>query len=111
MQLSAVQIGPLVIGSTPGEMFAQFAFDFKKASKHHFSWFSQLSHALCYIPTADAFDKKTGGGYELSSAMFVPKTGHKMTDVLIRLVNKFEKAPIPPPETVPPVHTVWDYNN
>ena len=111
MQLAAVQIGPLVIGSTPGEMFAQFAFDFKKASKHHFSWFSQLSHALCYIPTADAFDKKTGGGYELSSAMFVPKTGHEMTDVLIRLVNKFEKAPIPPPETVPPVHTVWDYNN
>ena len=111
MQLSAVQIGPLVIGSTPGEMFAQFAFDFKKASKHHFSWFSQLSHVLCYIPTADAFDKKTGGGYELGSARFVPKTGHEMTDVLIRLVNKFEKAPIPPPETVPPVHTVWDYNN
>ena len=110
MELAAVQIGPLVIGSTPGEMFAQFAFDFKKASKHQFSWFSQLSHGLCYIPTADAFDPKTGGGYETVSASFVPATGHEMVDVITRLVNKFEKAEAPIAETVPPVNTIWDAN-
>lgn len=110
MELAAVQIGPLVIVSTPGEMFAQFGLDFKKASKHHFSWFSQLSYGLCYIPTKDAFDPETGGGYEVTSAKFVPETGHEMTDILIRLANKFEKAEPPPPETVPVIKTFWEYN-
>ena len=110
MELAAVQIGPLVIGSTPGEMFAQFALDLKKASKHHFTWFSQLSHGLCYIPTADAFDPETGGGYELTAAKFVPATGHEITEILTRLVNKFEKSAVPPPETIPIANAIWEYN-
>ena len=111
MELAAVQIGPLVIGSTPGEMFAQFALDFKKASKHPHTWFSQLSAGLCYIPTADAFDPKTGGGYEIGSAYFVPATGHDMTAVITRLANKLKAEKVPPPQTLPPVRKEWGYNN
>lgn len=111
MELAAVQIGPLVIGSTPGEMFAQFALDFKKSSKHPYTWFSQLSCGLTYIPTADAFDPKTGGGYEAGSAAFVPATGHDMTAILSRLADKLKPAAVPPPDTMPPARKSWGYNN
>ena len=108
-ELAVLQIGPLVIGSTPCEMFAQYALDFKKQSKFPFTWFSQLSFILCYIPTRDAFDPKCGG-YEASTSKFVAETGDEMTAELCELSQQLTPETPPQPETVPPAKAVWDYN-
>ena len=109
-ELAVLQIGPLLIGSTPCEMFAQFALDFKKQSKFPFTWFSQLSYIHCYIPTADAFDSETGGGYEVATAKFIPETGHEMTAVISELSQKLTPEKAPDAEKVVPVNTAWGYN-
>ncbi len=109
-ELAVLQIGPLIIGSTPGEMFAQFGLDFKQQSKFPFTWFSQLSYGMGYIPTADAFDPVTGGGYEAAGAIYFPETGDEITAVISRLSQQLTPEKAPECETVPPVKTVWDYN-
>ena len=108
-ELAVLQIGPLVIGSTPCEMFAQYALDFKARSKFPFTWLSQLSFILCYIPTPDAFDPNSGG-YEASTSLFVPETGNEMTAVLGELLQGLTPEAVPPPETVLPVSSAWGYN-
>ena len=108
-EMAVMQIGPLVIGSTPGEMFAQYALDFKAQSKFPFTWFSQLSYINCYIPTADAFDPKTGGGYEASTAQFMPETGNEITAMICEMSRQLTPEAPPQPEMVPP-ETVWGYN-
>ena len=108
-ELAVLQIGPLVIGSTPNEMFAQYALDFKAQSKFPFTWFSQLSAGGSYIPDRDAFDPSKGG-YEASTAKFAPETGTEITEVISRLSQQLTPEAVPPPETVPPQKTAWDYN-
>ncbi len=108
--LSVLQIGPLVIGSTPCELFAQYALDFKAQSKFPFTWFSQLSYLYCYIPTPDAFDPITGGGYEASTARFVPETGPAWYKILCELTSQLTPEEAPQPETVAPVKETWGYN-
>ena len=110
VDLAVLQIGPLVIGSTPCEMFAKYALDFKKQSKFPFTWFSQLSFIQCYVPTPDAFDPDTGGGYEASSAEFVPQTGVDWTQIISDMSQQLTPDAVPRPETVPAVKTVWEYN-
>ena len=108
-ELAVLQIGPLVIASTPHEMFAQYALDFKAQSKFPFTWFSQLSFVGSYIPSPDAFDPSKGG-YEASTAEFAPETGTEITEVISRLSQQLTPEAAPPPETVPPRKTAWGYN-
>ena len=108
-ELAVLQIGPLVIGSTPHEMFAQYGLDFKAQSKFPFTWFCQLSYVGSYIPSPDAFDPSKGG-YEASTAEFAPETGTEITEVISRLSQQLTPEAVPPPETVPPVKTAWGYN-
>ncbi len=109
-ELAVLQIGPLVIGSTPCELFAQFALNFKAQSKFPFTWLAVLSFIRCYIPTTDAFDPVTGGGYEASTAQFVPETGDEISRIICDLSQQLTPEAAPPPETVPPVKTAWGYN-
>ncbi|MBP5641234.1 MAG: hypothetical protein J6X55_17290 [Victivallales bacterium] len=108
--LGVLQIGPLVIGSVPCEFFAQFALNFKAQSAFPFTWLSQLSFIRCYIPTADAFDPVVGGGYEASTAQFVPETGDEIIGIVSQLAKQFSPESVPQPQTVPPVKQVWGYN-
>ena len=109
-ELAVLQIGPLVIGSVPDEMFAQYALDFKAQSKFPFTWFSQLSTGGSYIPSADAFNPTKGGGYEASTAKYAPETGTEITDIISRLSQQLTPEAVPPPETVQPRTTAWGYN-
>ena len=108
-ELAVLQIGPLVIGSTPNEMFAQYALDFKAQSKFPFTWFSQLSASGSYVPTPESFDPSKGG-YEASTAKYAPETGTEITGVISRLSQQLTPEAVPPPETVPPQKSAWGYN-
>lgn len=109
--LRVFQLGPLVIGSSSGEMFAQYALDFKAASPFPYTWYSQLANnQLGYVPTPDCFQKKVGGGYEVATANFHPETGTKVIHTLNGLVRQLTPDPVPEPIKVKPVTTAWDYN-
>jgi len=108
--LKVLQIGPLVIGSSSGEPFAQYALDFKKASGFPFTWYSQLAGIeLGYVPTPDCFDE-SGGGYETSIAKFAPETGREMICTLNELVSRLTPEAVPKPDEVKPVVKSWAYN-
>ncbi|MBQ6470683.1 MAG: hypothetical protein IJJ33_01745 [Victivallales bacterium] len=109
-ELMALQVGPLLLYSAPCEMFAQFALDLKARSRFPFTWMANLSFLLCYIPTADAFDPKTGGGYEASTALFVPETGNEICQALAGLAERLVPEAAPEPETVEPAVQAWGYN-
>ena len=109
-EIAVLQIGPLLIGSTPNEMFAQYALDFKAQSKFPYTWFSQLSYINYYVPTLDAFDPVTGGGYEASTTDCAPETGNEVNAMLCGLSQKLEPEAPPEPEMVEPVTEAWDFN-
>ena len=109
-KLCVLQLGPLVIGSSSGEMFAQYALDFKAASPFPFTWYSQLSsNQLGYVPTPDCFER-TGGGYEMSTSRFVPETGPAVLRTLCSLTARLTPEEAPAPQTVTPQVKSWAYN-
>ena len=109
-KLCVAQIGPLVIGSSSGEMFAQYALDFKAASQFPFTWYSQLaSNQLGYVPSPDCF-QKSGGGYEMATSKFAPDTGTRVLQTLIGLMHQLTPEAAPKEETVGPVASTWAYN-
>ncbi len=109
-KLCVAQLGPLVIGSSSGEMFAQYALDFKAASQFPFTWYSQLSSdQLGYVPTPDCF-QKVGGGYETATSKFAPDTGTRVIQTLVDMMHQLSPEAAPADETVPPVNSTWAYN-
>ena len=109
-KLCVAQLGPLVVGSSSGEMFAQYALDFKAASQFPFTWYSQLaSNQLGYVPTPDCF-RKVGGGYETATFKFAPDTGTRVIETLVGMVRQLTPEAAPADETVPPANSAWAYN-
>ncbi len=109
-KLCVAQLGPLVVGSSSGEMFAQYALDFKAASHFPFTWYSQLaSDQLGYVPTPECF-QKTGGGYEMATSKFAPDTGPRVLQTLVDLMNTLIPQAAPCEETVVPAVSAWSYN-
>ena len=79
-ELNAVQIGNLLLLTSPGEVFAQMALDLKaaaKAKKFPCVMVAELTNGYVgYVPTPEAFGPG-GGGYEPNSAAAVFwKLGH-----------------------------------
>jgi len=109
-KLQVLQIGPLVIGSSGGEMFAQYALDFKKSSPFPYTWYSQLSNdQLGYVLTPDCYEGE-GGGYEKATSRFAPDTGTKIIKTLEEMVAQLTPEEEPAPDLVEQVVKVWDFN-
>lgn len=109
-KLSALQVGPLVIGSSGGEMFAGYALDLKKASHFPYTWYSQLSvYQPGYILTPDCFEGE-GGGYERATAEFAPETGTEMIETLKEMISHLTPEEEPKPERVEQVKKAWAFN-
>jgi hypothetical protein len=108
--LQTLQIGPLVIGSSPGEIFTQYGLDYKKNSPFPFTWFTSLSSGLLsYVPTPDCFDL-ANGGYEVETAFFGPETGTNIVASLVKQLKDFVPEEVPQGEMVKPSNAVWGYN-
>ena len=100
-ELNAVQIGNLILFSTPGEVFAQMALDLKAASSFPITMVAELTNGDAgYIPTPDGFGPH-GGGYEpkFGGGSFLAENAFlKIRDALIDMGKKFapERAVVPP---------------
>ena len=108
--VQTLQLGPLVIANTPGEIFAQYALDYKKDSPFPFTWYSQLSsRKVGYVPTPDCFNIENGG-YESAIAFQGEDTGTLMLDELFRQRQTLIPEEAPCGELVKPSNAVWGYN-
>ncbi len=84
--LHVLRIGPAVIGTLPGEPFAEIGLEFRKRSPVQPAFLVELAHgAFGYIPTAKHFE---WGGYEtwLGSCAFEPHAAEKLLDTLLEMV-------------------------
>ncbi len=113
VQVQAIQIGPLVILTFPGELFSIIGLRIKQQSKFPFTWVSSMVYSIGYIPSTKALDPKTGGGYEtrLDASTCLPGTDDKMVAKGLELLGKLTPDPVPVGPQIKPVTTIWEYGN
>ncbi len=112
----AIQIGPVVCLASPAEYFCQYGLDWKKGSGFPITFPVELANGCVgYVPTLEAFDLKTGGGYEtrLSSYSNLEITaGDQIRDVGLELARQLTSVPLPQrPLAAPTKGDGWLYGN
>lgn len=114
VEVQAVQIGPAVFLSAPGEMFCQFGLDLKTKSGFLLTFPVSLANGCVgYVPTLDALGER-GGGYETrltSYSNLEPNAGNIMVEELIGLTKTMQPGDIPTPKTAPSFKGPWSYGN
>ena len=84
--LQVLRIGPVCIGTIPGEPFCEIGLEFRQRSPVQPAFVVELAHgSFGYVPTAKQFEL---GGYEtwLGSSAFEPHGSEKILDTLLEMV-------------------------
>jgi len=112
LPLTAIQIGNAVVLSTPAEYFTSLSLRIKENSAFPTCMVVELANdCVGYVPDAEAFDRKTGGGYETVLTAYsnlVPEAGDLIADKLIKLAKKFTPESKPATQPQKPGQ-LWDY--
>jgi neutral ceramidase len=122
VEVQAIQIGPSVFVSNPGELFCQAGLDIKAGS--HFPQTRVVSYAngaVGYVPTEDSFGPH-GGGYETrlsSHTNLEPTASSQIVKAGLELIAKMRPGSVPVPEKALPFSTepvapgphAWNYGN
>jgi neutral ceramidase len=115
VEVQALQVGPAVFISTPGELFVEFGLALKKSSPFPFTFPVELANDFVgYIPTEEALDPRTGGGYETrltSYSNLEPTAGRQMVEAGLTLIRKLHPGSVTPLPTPPPFREPWSYGN
>lgn len=113
-EVQAIQVGPAVFVSAPGEMFCQLGLDIKAGSPFKLTCPVELANGCVgYVPTEEALGEH-GGGYETRLTAYtnlVPDAGTRMVKAGVELARQLTPAPIPEPPKAPPFKAPWAYGN
>jgi hypothetical protein len=113
-EVQAVQVGPAVFISAPGEMFVEWGLQIKAKSRFPFSFPVELANGCVgYVPTEEALGPR-GGGYETrltSYSNLEVGAGQKMVDAGVALSARFRPGEVPVPPKAPPFREPWAYGN
>jgi hypothetical protein len=113
IEIQALQIGSAVLLANPAEYFCQFGLDIKARSNFPHTFVVGLANGHCgYVPTEDAFDPETGGGYETVLSNYSNlevAAGSKIREACLRLAEKLTPDPVAMGDRVEPTKTVWGF--
>lgn len=114
VEVQAIQIGPAVFLSSPGELFCQLGLDLKAASHFPFTFPVSLANGFCgYLPTVEAMGP-SGGGYETrltGHSNLEVEAGVKIVAALAKLAAGLIPGQIPEPPPLPKFTTSWNFGN
>ena len=122
VEVQAIQVGPAVLVSAPGEMFCQFGLDIRKGSPFKITMPVELANGCVgYIATEEALGPH-GGGYETRLTSYTnaePSAGRQMVEIGVKLAKGFTPGQVPEPEKAPPFNAdpdgpaprPWSYGN
>ena len=112
MRLTAIQIGDALFLSNPAEYFTSLSLEIKAASPFAKTMTVELANdCVGYVPTTEAFDPKTGGGYETvltAYSCLCIDAGERIRDELIDMSKTFQPD-ILPEDTTMPQGSYWSY--
>ncbi len=113
-EVQAIQVGPAVFLTNPGEVFCQFGLDLKKRCGFAFTFPVELANGcIGYIPTEEALGEH-GGGYETrltSYSNLVPEAGRRLNEAALELARQLQPGAVPRPPKAPPFSAPWPYGN
>ncbi len=113
-EVQAVQIGPSVLLSCPGEMFCDLGLRLKKLSKFPLTMAVELANGCAgYIQTSDAMGPR-GGGYETRLTSYTNAelgAGDRMIATAIELASSMRPDKMPERPPAAPFKAPWDYGN
>lgn len=121
-EVQAIQVGPAVMLSAPGEMFVDFGLDIRRGSPFSITMPVELANGCVgYIPTEEALSK-TGGGYETRLTSYSnaePSAGRRMVEAAVALAKQLKPGSVPErPKVAPfnadpngPAPRPWSYGN
>ena len=114
VEVQAIQLGPVICISNPGEYFCQYGLDLKAGSGFPMTFPVELANGCVgYIPTEEAF-APSGGGYETRLTAYSNlevSAGRQFRDVGLDLARQMKAIKLPQPESAPPFKQPWLYGN
>ena len=103
--MTAIQIGDALFLSNPAEYFTSLSLEIKAASPFAKTMTVELANdCVGYVPTSEAFDPKTGGGYETvltAYSCLCIDAGERIRDELIAMSKTFKPDILPEDTTMP----------
>jgi neutral ceramidase len=113
-EVQAIQLGPAVFASMPGEVFCQFGLDLKAAGRFPFTFPVELANGCVgYVPTEEALGEH-GGGYETRLTSYTnlePDAGRRMSDAVLSLMGQMKAGPVVSTRPAPAFNAPWSYGN
>ncbi len=113
-EVQAIQVGPAVFISNPGEMFCALGLRIKQGSPFPFTFPVELANGCVgYVPTEEAFGP-SGGGYETrltSYSNLEVAAGNRLVEAGLELARRMKPGKIPTPPPAKPFQAPWSYGN
>ena len=108
--ITVIKIGEAVFVSNQNEIFTVLGMKIKNGSKFPYTFVCCLANGVSvYVPTLEAFDPETGGGYEtrINPGRLDIHAGDMMADRAVELINTL--APDEPEKVDCPPRKPWSY--
>jgi neutral ceramidase len=114
VEVQALQVGPVLLLANPAEYFCQLGLEIKERSPFPATWVVELANGKAgYVPTTEAFDPETGGGYETALTNYsnlALDAGNRIRETSLELAREFSPGTIASPaDLLTEPGTPWHY--